>query len=63
MRRFKPKKIRWMTELKSRCDHPSETLNLHFDLLDRPYYYCAKCESDISVDEKRRDREQKSLWD
>jgi hypothetical protein len=58
-----PKRIRWMTEIKSRCDHPSDSLNLYFDLLDRPYYYCQKCECDIAVDEKNKNREQKSLWE
>lgn len=62
MKRFKPKRIRWMTELKSRCDHPSDDLILNFDLLDRPYYYCQKCGYDISIDEKN-DRLQKSLWE
>lgn len=51
-----------MTEVKERCDHPKEFLNLYFDILDRPYYSCEKCGSDISVNEKH-DRDQKSLWE
>lgn len=51
-----------MTEIKSRCDHPKDCLNLYFDILDRPYYSCEKCGSDISVSEKN-DREQRSLWE
>jgi hypothetical protein len=51
-----------MTEVKSRCDHPKDCRNLNFDLLDRPYYYCTKCESDVSVDEaKEKDNEQQTL--
>lgn len=56
------KRVRWMTEIKSRCDHPKDCLNLYFDILDRPYYSCEKCGSDISVSEKN-DREQRSLWE
>jgi rRNA maturation endonuclease Nob1 len=62
MKRFNPKKIRWMTELKSRCDHPDEYLVLHFDILDKPYHSCKKCGSDISTNDKQ-DRERKSLWE
>lgn len=43
-----------MTEVKSRCDHPKDCRNLNFDLLDRPYYYCTKCDSDVSVYEAKQ---------
>jgi hypothetical protein len=51
-----------MTEVKSNCDHPDEYMDLYFDILDRPYYSCKKCGSDISVNDKKS-REQQSLWE
>ena len=52
------KRVRWMTETKSRCDHPENYRKLDFDLLDRPYYYCQKCDSDLSIEEvKFKDKE------
>lgn len=53
-----------MTELKTKCDHPDDDLTLGFDLLDRPYYSCQKCGSDISVEEKHsrdKHKDQKTL--
>jgi len=60
MKKFKSKKINWMTELKHRCDHPDDYLRLYFDILDRPYYSCQKCGSNIDIEENR---DQKSLWE
>ena len=54
--------MKWMTEVKSRCDHPDEYLILHFDFYEKPYYSCKKCEFDISIDDKK-DRNYKSLWE
>jgi len=51
-----------MTEVKERCNHPKDCRTLNFDLLDRPYYHCTKCDSDISTYEaKSKDIEQQTL--
>lgn len=66
MKKIKSTKIKWMTELKHYCDHPEDYLKLYFDILDKPYYFCQKCGTDISIEEKDnkyQDRDQKSLWE
>ena len=56
------KRVRWMTEVKERCNHPKDCRTLNFDLLDRPYYHCTKCDSDIGTYEaKSKDIEQQTL--
>lgn len=45
------KRIKWMTELPERCDHPEECLILDFDLLDMPLLTCQKCGYKMGKDE------------
>lgn len=41
-------KIKDMTELPERCDHPENCLGPNgFDLLDQPYRKCSKCGTEI----------------
>jgi len=41
-------KVKEMTEVQARCDHPEEEISrMHFDIMEQPYRTCRKCGMDF----------------